>query len=282
MPDRNVVVRASESPALFAGDASAMAAFYESAMVPGLFEPWAADLADRLSLRPSDHVLDVACGTGALTAAIAARLGDGGRVLGTDLTPAMIALAQRKQISRAEFRVGDAVNQPVGTGEFSAVVCQQGLQFVPNRSAAMAEMRRALQSGGCLAVSCWTSIEEQPPFAAFSDALRAQSWHQEVAAMAVPFSLSTTEELAELAESHGFEDLDIQRVTKDVRLPPAREWAAGYAAVPPFATAFGSAAVTERAAFLDQVEQSLSLFKGPQGIKAPMTAHVLLARAFRK
>ena len=99
------------APGLFAGDASAMSSYYDSVLVPGMFTPWARDLVTRLPLSPGDHVLDVCCGTGALAEALVARLTDGG-VLGTDLAPAMVAAAERKDIPRAMFRVGDAMAQP--------------------------------------------------------------------------------------------------------------------------------------------------------------------------
>jgi pimeloyl-ACP methyl ester carboxylesterase len=60
-----------------------------------------------------------------------------------------------------EWRMGDAANLPVSdNGGFTVVVCQQGLQFFPDRAAGLAEMRRVLAPGGRLAVSTWRSDEE--------------------------------------------------------------------------------------------------------------------------
>ncbi len=270
----------STPPALFGGDATAMAEFYDTAMVPGLFTPWAEDLVDRVPLAAGQRVLDVACGTGVLAAALAARLVDnGGSVLGVDLAPAMVARAVAKQIAGATFRVGDALAQPVSDGEVDGVTCQQGLQFMPDRLAVLREMRRALRSGGWLAVSCWTQISEQPPFAAFANALGARGWAVEAAAIGVPFCLFDADELAALAAQAGFAAIRVETETLQVALPPARVWADGYANVPPFAGAYKAATPQEREVFLSDVEERLSPFATAAGVVAPMTSNILIAAA---
>ncbi|MDT5341895.1 MAG: hypothetical protein QOE52_1079 [Mycobacterium sp.] len=272
--------QSSEPPALFGGDATAMADFYDTAMVPGLFTPWAEDLARRVPLAAGHRVLDVACGTGALAAVLAAHLvGGGGGVLGTDFAPAMVARAEAKGIPGATFRVGDAVAQPVPDGEFDGVTCQQGLQFIPDRLGAMREMRRALRVGGWLAVSCWTQISEQPPFAAFAAALAGRGWTVEAAAIGVPFSLFDPGDLVALAEQAGFGAIRIETVTLQVVLPPARAWADGYAHVPPFVGAYTAATPHDRELFLSHVEDQLSPFATADGVAAPMTSNILTATA---
>ncbi|MDQ1726718.1 MAG: hypothetical protein QOK14_763 [Frankiaceae bacterium] len=270
---------ASAAPALFAGDASAMANYYDAVLVPGLFKPWAEDLASRLPLAPTDHVLDVACGTGALSAAIAARLADGGRLLGTDLAAGMLMMAERKAIPRARFRVGDAVAQPVADAEFDGVTCQQGLQFVPDRAAAVREMRRALKPGGWLAVACWTAVAEQVPMVAFWTALRNRGWTDAADALAAPFALWDKDELARLVTGSGFEDVRVETVTRDVHLPAPRDFAHGYAQVPPFRAAYLAATQDERDAFVADVDAQLASYANADGTSAPMTSNIVFATA---
>jgi ubiquinone/menaquinone biosynthesis C-methylase UbiE len=270
---------ASAAPALFAGDATAMANYYDTVLVPGLFMPWAVDLASRLPLAPTDHVLDVACGTGALSAAIAARLTDGGRLLGTDLAAGMLMMAVRRAIPRARFRVGDAVAQPVDDAGFDGVTCQQGLQFVPDRAAAVREMHRALKPGGWLAIACWTHISDQVPMLAFWSALRNRGWTDAANALAMPFSLCDKDELAGLVASSGFQDVRVETVTRDVHLPKPRDFAHGYAQVPPFAADYVAATGEERDAFADDVEAQLSSYATADGTSAPMTSNIVFATA---
>ena len=135
---------------------------YEQALVGPLFRPWAELMLDDVELAAGDRVLDVACGTGIVARLAKQRLGDTGRVVGVDLSPAMLAVARRVGPD-IEWREGDAGALPLLADErFDVVVCQQGLQFFPDRAAAVGQMGRALVEGGRLAVSTWRPDEELP------------------------------------------------------------------------------------------------------------------------
>lgn len=135
---------------------------YEQALVGPLFRPWAEAILDGVGLARGDRLLDVACGTGIVARLAKQRLGDSGSVVGVDLSPGMIAVARRVEPG-IDWREGDAGALPLRDGErFDAVVCQQGLQFFPDRPAAVAEMGRALAAGGRVAVSTWRPDDESP------------------------------------------------------------------------------------------------------------------------
>jgi ubiquinone/menaquinone biosynthesis C-methylase UbiE len=158
-----------------AADVSAMQA-YEDVLVPRLFTPWARLLLDRLDLQPGEAVLDVACGPGSLTRPAAIEVGPAGRVAGVDLSAAMLAIALAKpKLPRAaaiEYHHAPADRLPVDDGRFDVATCQQGLQFFPNPSAALREMRRAMRPDGRVAIAVWTEIDHSPPFAALEGAVR--------------------------------------------------------------------------------------------------------------
>jgi ubiquinone/menaquinone biosynthesis C-methylase UbiE len=135
---------------------------YEQALVGPLFRPWAEDVLEEVALAPGDRLLDVACGTGIVARLAKKRLGDTGSVVGVDLSPAMLAVARRAGAG-IDWREGDAAALPLRGGErFDVVVCQQGMQFFPDRDAAARQMRRALAAGGRLAVSTWRPDAEVP------------------------------------------------------------------------------------------------------------------------
>jgi len=149
--------------------------YYDQIMVPRLFDPWAELLLDELGPRVGQTALDIACGPGTVTRRVAQRVGSTGRVTGCDLSPAMLELARAKGSPGTSAPIeyvecaAEALAIPDNTVDLAT--CQQGLQFFPNRPAAVAEMRRVLRPGGRIGVAVWSDIEDCPPFAALATAL---------------------------------------------------------------------------------------------------------------
>jgi SAM-dependent methyltransferase len=198
-----------------AADASAMQ-IYDDVLVPRLFTPWARLLVDALDLRPGEAVLDVACGPGSATRLAAIEVGRCGRVTGIDLSRAMLAIARSKPVlpgaTPIDYRQASADLLPVADAAFDVAICQQGLQFFADRAAALAEMRRALRTGGRLGIAVWAAIEQAPPFAALEDAIR-----EAVGADLAdryrdgPWGMADADALRELLEVSGFVDVRVVR-----------------------------------------------------------------------
>jgi SAM-dependent methyltransferase len=136
-------------------------ALYDSHLVPLLFEPYAADLADRLASRSLKRVLELAAGTGVATRRLASVLRDDVAIVATDLNQPMLDQAAEIGTSRpVEWRQADAMQLPFPDRMFDAVVCQFGVMFFPDKPKAFAEARRVLRPGGVLIFSVWDRIEE--------------------------------------------------------------------------------------------------------------------------
>jgi SAM-dependent methyltransferase len=137
---------------------------YNDCMGPLWFEPFAADLAQRLPEHPPGEVLEIACGTGIVTRRLRERLSPSLRLVATDLSKPMLDYARAKLAGRKgiEWREADALKLPFGDGKFGAVVCGFGLMFVPDRQAALREARRVLADGGILLFNVWDRIEANP------------------------------------------------------------------------------------------------------------------------
>jgi ubiquinone/menaquinone biosynthesis C-methylase UbiE len=137
---------------------------YERWLVTPLFRPWAELTLDEVELSSGDRILDIACGTGIVARVAKERLGETGHIVGVDVSRDMLAVA-RGVAPTIDWREGNADALPLRNGEFfDLVVCQQGLQFFADKAAAASQMRRALASGGRLAVATWRSDEEIPFF----------------------------------------------------------------------------------------------------------------------
>ncbi|MGH9187387.1 MAG: class I SAM-dependent methyltransferase [Acidimicrobiales bacterium] len=134
------------------------------------------------------------------------------RLTGCDLSPAMLAVARTKDPPRdaapIELVESPAAPPHVETGAYDVALCQHGLQFFPDRPAALAEMRRAVTDGGRLGLAVWTSIDESPCFAALRGAL-ADVLGETTADRykGGPWGLPKRTELVGLVEAAGFENV---------------------------------------------------------------------------
>jgi ubiquinone/menaquinone biosynthesis C-methylase UbiE len=139
---------------------------YQRYLVPAVTAVWAADLLARISLRPGERVLDVACGTGVVARGAAEQVRASGSVAAIDLSSAMLEVARRLDPPPGApiiWQEASALELPYEEASFDVVLCQLGLQFVPDPGAALREMRRVLVAGGRLGLSVYSAIEQTPP-----------------------------------------------------------------------------------------------------------------------
>ena len=184
-------------------------------IIARMFTPWAHDLIDRVSPPPGCTALDVACGPGTVAHVLAERIGRDARVIAADISPAMLEIARSKPVeddwAPIDWVEAPATPIPVPDSSVDIITCQQGLQFFPDKTAALAEMRRVLRDGGRAGVSVWTRVEEQI-FGYLRDAV-ANVVSREVAGRYLgPFLLSG-DEAAEHARAAGFDKIELERVT---------------------------------------------------------------------
>jgi len=135
---------------------------YDRYMVPLIFEPFAADVAERAAGLSPRAVLETAAGTGVVTRALAPRLASDARYTVTDLNQPMLDYAAARQApdGRLDWRQADALALPFEPAAFDLVCCQFGAMFFPDRIAAYREARRVLKRGGHFLLSVWDRIEE--------------------------------------------------------------------------------------------------------------------------
>lgn len=134
---------------------------YDTYLVPLIFEPYAADLVNRLSSRPMSRVLELASGTGVVTRAMASALPEDVSIVATDLNQAMLDQASVIGAKRAvEWRQADAMQLPFPDRSFDVVACQFGVMFFPDKAKAFSEARRVLRPGGIFIFNVWDRLSE--------------------------------------------------------------------------------------------------------------------------
>ena len=109
-----------------------------------------------------ERILDIGCGAGQTVLELAAAVQPGGTVLGVDLSPLVVAAAERRMRSAAGAGVvvGDVQSYAFAAGGFDAAFSRFGVMFFADPVAAFTNIRRALRPGGRLAFVCWRAFEE--------------------------------------------------------------------------------------------------------------------------
>ena len=203
----------------FGSDAVARA--YDEVIVPYLFHPWTSRLVAEHGPWDGRRVLDVATGTGIVAQFVGERVGPEGQVVGADINPQMLAAAQRRcadLIPAVELVESPAYPLDVGDELFDVVVCQQGLQFFPERGPAAREMHRVLRDGGKAVVSTWEPVSECRGVGIICDALEDIGEPDIGDTMRVPFDHMPQDELVAHFESAGFAGVELEQQTLDLIL----------------------------------------------------------------
>ncbi len=259
-----------------AGTVAAMRAY--DTIIARMFTPWAHDLIDRLSPAVGCTALDVAAGPGTVTHLLADRIGPAGRVVATDLSPAMLEIARGKPVGAdqapIEWIEAPAVPLPLPDSSVDVVTCQQGLQFFPDRTAALAEMRRTLRAGGRVGIAVWTGVEDQI-FVHVRDAL-ANVLSPEIAGKYLGPFLLTGEQAAADARAAGFASVDLEHVTRPVVVPGGAQEL--FDTLPAAGIAADIAALDDekRAELLAEIVRLTEPIRDGATLRGSLTASVLL------
>jgi ubiquinone/menaquinone biosynthesis C-methylase UbiE len=217
---------ASDADKVFAGS---IPEIYDQFLVPLIFEPYAADLSQRLATFSPHRVLETAAGTGVLTRAMARRLPDADLVA-TDLNQPMLdrAAAQLKQ-ARVEWQQADALALPFADQSFDAVMCQFGVMFFPDKVRGFSEARRVLKRGQPFLFNAWDRIESNELVSVVSAAIAELFPDDPPRFMArTPHGYHDQDLIRRHLSEAGFTQIAIEHVTATSRAASARDAAFGY------------------------------------------------------
>lgn len=260
---------------------------YQEYYGPAIFEPLASRFLGHARPRLGEAVVDVACGTGIVTRRAAEAVGDA-QVVGVDLNPAMLEVARTVTAEagfEVDWRQGDATEMDLPDATFDLVLCQQGLQFFPDRAAAAAQMRRVLTDDGRVAIAVWQGLQRHPLYAALADAEVPQlarfgvpvSYQDAVA----PFSFGDADELAALLHAAGFGDVEVVQDSIVARFPDADRFVErleyAYAAVVPAFMDDPTAFATYLAAIQQGTRDIVARYREGDHIVVPMHANIAIA-----
>ncbi|MGH2749588.1 MAG: class I SAM-dependent methyltransferase [Actinomycetota bacterium] len=263
---------------------------YEDYFGPAIFEPLTQVLLKYAPPQPGERVLDLACGTGIVARHVAPLVGGGSQMVGLDINPGMIEVAQAQPVPEGasiEWRQGDAVTLDLPDGAFDVVLCQQGLQFFPDRPASAGHMRRVLADGGRIVLAVWQGLERHPLYEALADAevphlgdLGVAVSREEAIA---PFSLGDADDLRTLLTDAGLRNIEIAARSIEARFATPDRFVErmefAYAAVVP---AFAENPETFTA-YLEKIGNEtkpiVERYRMGDQMVVPMHTHIVVAHA---
>jgi ubiquinone/menaquinone biosynthesis C-methylase UbiE len=254
---------------------------YERYIMATFGDAFARLLVEGAAPRAGERVLDVACGTGAVARAAVRRVGPSGRVVGLDLNPAMLAMAQAIPGDDGviiEWQEADATVLPFGDAAFDLVLCHQGLQFIPDRATALREMHRVLVPSGRLGLGVWRRLERQPFYAALVESLGQHLGAQTADSLRAAFTLGDAPQLRALVAGAGFRKIHVRIQSRLTRYPSLDEFVLGYLSGTPMAPAITALNESGREAMLGQIRGALRDYVDDDGLAAPWESHLLTAQ----
>ena len=267
----------AESDKVFAGS---IPMFYDTMMVPLVFEAYAADLAALAAAGAPASVLETAAGSGVVTRLLAPRLRSDTRYVVTDLNQPMLDYAASRQApdSRIAWRQADALNLPFEDASFDVVCCQFGAMFFPNRVSGYAEARRVLKPGGRFVFNVWDRIEENA-FANEVTQAVAQVFPQDPPRFLArtPHGYHDIAAIREELQRAGFVDTQIETREKVSHAASARVAATAYCQGTPLRNEIEARDASLLQLATDRAAEAITRRHGDGPVAGKMQAHVIVA-----
>jgi ubiquinone/menaquinone biosynthesis C-methylase UbiE len=253
---------------------------YDRYMVPLIFEPYAADIAQRAASFSATAVLETAAGSGVVTRALAPRLPLGARYTVTDLNQPMLDYAASRQApdSRISWCKADALALPFENATFDLVCCQFGVMFFPDRISGYREAKRVLKPGGHFLFSVWDRIEENVFANDVTNALARIFPNDPPRFLArTPHGYHNTEIIRSELEAAGFSSVAIETRAEQSRASSPRLPAIAYCQGTPLRDEIEARDAGRLEAATDYVESVIAERHGSGEVAAKIQAHVVVA-----
>jgi len=202
---------------------------YDRYLGPHIFRGYADEMVARVVKEDSNTLLEVAAGTGIVTARLEQSLPASCKITATDLNPPMLDVARAKlgNPDNINLEVADATELPFGDACFDTVVCQFGVMFFPDKDKAFSEVRRVLKPGGRYLFSAWGSLESNPFANIANELLKGLFPDDPPGFYQVPFSYHNPELIEEDVARAGFDSVTVESVDIESAISSAEDFATG-------------------------------------------------------
>ena len=253
---------------------------YDQVLVPALFDPWTKRLIEENQPWASRYVLDLACGTGAVTKQLLNQVKCSGELYALDLNQEML------EVNRAKFEElgcddvvkfihapADAI--PIEDNRLDIVVCQQGFQFFPDQPKVAREIYRVLNAEGRVLISTWLPVTACPIMETLCEALENIGESEMAASMRKPFDFMPKETLQQAFDLAGFRSVEIKKQALDIQFAGGLEEALSFVLATPIGPQLKTLSTEQQLAFKHFFKTKVRTSDGTNF--GPMTTHVLKA-----
>src|SRR5262245_19757487 len=241
-------------------------------------------LVRALAPAPGSTVLELAAGAGDTGLEAAAAVGPEGRLISTDLTPAMVGVARRRAAEvgagNVEHRVMDAERIDLPDGSVDGVLCRFAYMLMADPAAALAATRRVLRPGGRVALAVWAPPERNVWLAALRAALERQG-HIPAPRPGEPspFALDSGERILDLLAGAGFTEGRVDEVPIVVTYRDADEYLEITADTSPSGRLIRGLPAQDREALSREIAAVMAPFESGEGLAVPGLALCAVATA---
>lgn len=253
-----------------------------------MISPFGTETMKRLKLSSGDCVLDIGCGCGETSIAMARQVGAKGEVVGADISEIMLARAEdaavHAEVTNVFFEQADVQTSSLHPRTFDAAFSRFGVMFFADPVAAFTNVNEALHDGGRLAFACWRPLDQNPWMAKQLEAVAPMFEMPPPPPPDAPgpFSFGNPERVKEILSKAGFENIEIEEFTTDLvlggtrDLDEAAEFAIDMGPVSFLLRDMEADEATVRRAF-EAVRDTLEAFHGDAGVALGASAWIVSA-----
>jgi len=254
--------------------------YYDQFSGPMFFEPYAIEVSNRIDPSSVNVALELASGTGRVTRHLRAVLPSTTKLIASDISPDMLAVAKEKlKAFDINWEIIDAQQLTFEDNSIDLVVCCFGYMFVPDKLKAFTEAYRVLRQGGMLLFTTWDKLELIGASYVYRNIAKKYLKEPLPECYNLPFSMYEESAIKEILHEVGFPKISIEKISKLSISPTAKEASEGLAQ----GGAIYNAIMSENPKWIEEIKVSVEKELTEKFGEAPMTAPMsaVISRAWK-